>query len=256
MAYWPDEVELVELIDLLSQTTLSGIFYGFSIILGSICIWKQLKELQSKRFSVQHSILLLLHSLLLVVFACIFLVANNWLALSAYLKHNHTLGEPVLYEATLVTPNMLNIVSQLGISSLVAGLEIWRISVIWFASPYRIPVIVFFTICYFTFIGLEITEIIYASPLYCITSIKEPKEMIADARTTHVAYLLSTIKAFPNFKSYKTLGQDFTPSKLDWTLRVVGDDNVCPGAPGAGNAGRGFDGLDVPRPPQPLFLLL
>ncbi|KAJ3574105.1 hypothetical protein NP233_g1980 [Leucocoprinus birnbaumii] len=147
-----------EVIDLLSQTTFSGIFYGFSLILGSTCIHKLLKELKSKHRSVQHSTLLLSHSLLLLVFASLVLLTNNWVVISAYISlHNRAPGQPLPYEVTLV---MLNSVSQIAISCLVTALELWRVSVIWTASPYMLPIVSFFTVCYFTMAGLEIYELI------------------------------------------------------------------------------------------------
>ncbi|KAF5344957.1 hypothetical protein D9756_011504 [Leucocoprinus leucothites] len=142
-----------EAIDFVSTTTIQAIFYGIGFTLYCMCQRMLYRDFR-KGHRPRHTMVLFFHSLLVLVVASTILVILTQTTLLAYLDHNDSVGDPVLYEDGLLPAKppsaykFYNIIILPVSNVLVNAAEIWRIFIIWSESPYVIHIIVISISCY------------------------------------------------------------------------------------------------------------
>ncbi|KAF5362352.1 hypothetical protein D9756_002001 [Leucocoprinus leucothites] len=181
-----------EAIDLVSQTTIPGVFYGIGFALYCKCLQMIYHDFR-KGDRPKRTMVLFLHSFLILLSTSIVLGAYSSIALSAYLDHNDTDRGAIMYEFTLMrhitTAALLKIIFDTLTSLLVTASEIWRVWVIWTASPYAIHLIAVYILFYMATLGLYLYH-------FMSSSLLAPSAAIAVGTALNAVRTVTTLFAF------------------------------------------------------------
>ncbi|KAF5344954.1 hypothetical protein D9756_011503 [Leucocoprinus leucothites] len=157
----PKLIRHFEAVDFVSTTTIQSVFYGIGFTLYCMCQQMLYRDFR-KGDRPKHTMVLFVHSFLIIVVASMTLVIFTQTTLLAYLDHNDSVGGPILYEDGLlpVKPpgayKFLDVVISPISSFLVTSAEIWRIFIIWSESPYVIHVVAISILSYLACISFFI----------------------------------------------------------------------------------------------------
>ncbi|KAF5343954.1 hypothetical protein D9756_011565 [Leucocoprinus leucothites] len=150
-------VHQYKVIDLVSWTTIAGLFYGIGFTLYCMCLRILYRNLQ-RRDRQKHTIILLCHSLLVFVLTTIVIGVDTQLTVVKYFDHNDAIAVGSIgYENNdmrrLTVPAVLQLAVYPAVYTLTSVIETWRIWVIWTASPYALHVLAIYVMCYLAMLG-------------------------------------------------------------------------------------------------------